>query len=42
MATVYERFHARLVALHEEHGVPYRYERFVEAVRRDPSPEGGR
>ena len=42
MATVYERFHARLVALHEEHGVPYRYERFVDAVRRDPSAEAAR
>jgi hypothetical protein len=33
MPDVYERYHAELRALHEEHGVPYTYAPFVEAVR---------
>ncbi|MCB9899419.1 MAG: hypothetical protein H6825_15540 [Planctomycetes bacterium] len=41
MPAIYERFHARLVALHAEHGVPYGYERFVESVRRVVAPDAG-
>ena len=48
MPDAYERFHAELKALHEEHGVGYRYERFVDAVVRDApggpaaeAPDGG-
>lgn len=37
MPPLYERFHARLVALHQAHGRPYGYARFVESVR--PGPE---
>jgi hypothetical protein len=36
MPAVYERFHAELKTLHDAAGVPYRYRRFVEAVR-DPT-----
>jgi Fe-S-cluster containining protein len=37
MPDVYERYHAELRALHERHGLPYRYAAFVEAVREDAS-----
>lgn len=30
---LHERMHRRLAQLHETHAVPYRYERFVDAVR---------
>ena len=35
MPAIYERFHARIVTLHERHGVSYAYRPFIEAVR-DP------
>jgi hypothetical protein len=34
MPLMYERFHAELRALHEQHGEDYRYAPFVDAVRR--------
>jgi len=33
MPAVYERYHAELRALHEAHGLDYRYRPFVEAAR---------
>lgn len=33
MTAAYERWHAELKALHERHGLPYRYAPFVDAVR---------
>jgi hypothetical protein len=33
MPRVYERYHAELRALHERHGLDYRYAPFVDAVR---------
>jgi len=38
MPRLYEAYHSELRALHERHGVPYRYGAFVEDVRRDPEP----
>jgi Fe-S-cluster containining protein len=32
MPPLYERYHAELKALHERHGLPYRYRLFVDAV----------
>lgn len=36
MPEIAERFHRRIVALHESHGIPYRYRRFVSSVREEP------
>jgi len=33
MPHVYERYHAELRALHDDHGIAYEYRQFVEAVR---------
>ncbi len=33
MSRLAERYHRRVVEIHERHGVPYRYARFVETVR---------
>lgn len=37
MPRVYETYHRAVRALHERHGVPYRYETFVDAVRVEPA-----
>lgn len=37
---LHEASHQELVALHERFGRAYRYERFVDAVRRAPAPGG--
>jgi len=38
MQEIAERYHRRIVEIHERHGLSYRYERFVEALRRPRSP----
>ena len=38
MPGVYERYHAELRALHERHGLSYRYRPFVEAAREEETP----
>ena len=35
---LHEQLHGELVRLHDTHGVPYRYERFVDAVREPRLP----
>lgn len=39
MPDVYERFHRQLRDVHGRHGRPYRYRRFVQAVRTAPGAE---
>ncbi len=34
MGAAYEKYHGELMKLHEEAGIPYRYERFVDGVAR--------
>ncbi|HZJ69582.1 MAG TPA: hypothetical protein VFF36_01525 [Planctomycetota bacterium] len=38
MPAVYERYHAELRAVHDRHGLPYRYRLFVEAARDEVAP----
>ena len=38
MPDVYERYHAELRALHDRHGLPYRYRLFVDAARDEVTP----
>jgi hypothetical protein len=38
MQEIAERSHRRIVEIHERHGLSYRYERFVEALRRPRLP----
>jgi Fe-S-cluster containining protein len=38
MRELAERYHRRVVAIHEQHKIPYRYRRFVQAIREPEAP----